>query len=69
MGGAILRLETVFEDEFTLKSILLIGRKNLDKVLGTLTKKKKPICYTFATCKLLIPFGYYINLNLLMKMD
>ena len=56
----ILRLETVFEDELTLKSILfLIGVQELGQGIRDFDKEEKTYLLHIATCKLLIPFGYY----------
>ena len=54
------RLEENFEDDLTLKTILfLIGVQELGQGIRDFDKEEKTYLLHIATCKLLIPFGYY----------
>ena len=56
----VLKLEESFEDELTLKTILfLIGVLELGQGIRAFDKEEKTYLLHIATCKLLIPFGYY----------
>ena len=54
------KLEENFEDDLTLKTILfLIGVQELGQGIRDFDKEEKTYLLHIATCKLLIPFGYY----------
>ena len=56
----VIRLEKKFDDELTLKTILfLIGVQELGQGIRDFDKEEKTYLLHIATCKLLIPFGYY----------
>ena len=56
----LLKLEGTFEEELTLKTILfLIGVQELGQGIRDFDKEEKTYLLHIATCKLLIPFGYY----------
>ena len=59
-GELVLNLEKSLDDELTLKSILfLIGVQELGQGIRNFSKEEKVYLLHIATCKLLIPFGYY----------
>ena len=54
------KLEENFEDDLSLKTILfLIGVQELGQGIRDFDKEEKTYLLHIATCKLLIPFGYY----------
>lgn len=56
----VLKLEESFEDELSLKTILfLIGVQELGQGIREFDKEEKTYLLHIATCRLLIPFGYY----------
>ena len=60
LGGTCFKTRRKFEDELTLKTILfLIGVQELGQGIRDFDKEEKTYLLHIATCKLLIPFGYY----------
>ena len=56
----VLSLEKNINDKLSLKSILfLIGVQELGQGVRSFDKEEKLYLLHIATCKLLIPFGYY----------